>query len=594
MAPQHPDPIVLSPDSRFSPAVYRTYSPSPTRSAKRNTDLDRDPLLANLSPTETLNALTRSEAWSSTQPKRDDALSKSIAEASASERALGVRAAQAGKQLREWCNEVQGWVWPNHGFALPSSATELRQMLDWAQRYTGATSPGQEKECDDEQEYWGSFPAGVAQYLAVRLEPIPDEMESLYIEQLKDYGRLSHSSSRSRPVSGLDYQSAQSKHPDLAFLDDFTALITATIMNALPYLSRLVSLLDCWSTRLTILRRIPSWLSGIDDTESSLELGWQSIGRRKVAEPWAASDLTRQAYKIMKAVLEDKVVGLGQKTDTMLDLLEGSDDVLPTEWIDRMDVVEEDYRSWVLEAERVVIQNEWDAESKANGHVVDDQQRLDTTSEDSNGINQSEADHTDDFNPTYAISLDGQGHSPDSNDAPLHDQDYFNLRKPEKLDLQAHVSSGIQTPSDMSPPDSASSGGFFSNMSSPELSTASRIEYIKSSPNLPIAVDPPSDLDAISRQSSQRTAKENDFTNDSPASSVTISPCPRPRTLSFTPNPTINEDDVAVDPITSESEFFELPSPKVENASRHSLEVVRPGVVRRSLVSIAKKMASHL
>ena len=581
MAQKASNPEILSPEARLSSMQYRTYSPSPTRSTKRNLALERDPLLANLSPQATLNAIAEANTLSPSQLKSANALVKSVGDASASERALGVRAAQAGKQLGEWCEEMQSWVWPGHGFALPATGKELWQGFAWAERYRTTSSSDQEKEHGVEGEYWGSLPARVVLDLERRIEAIRDDLQALGVDELKDHIRLGLNSPKSKFGSGLEYQSPYGITSEHAKLDDFTALLTATLMSALPFIFRLESLLDCWSTRLILLRRIPSWLMAMNDTESSLDLGWQSIGRRADSEPWADSDLTRDAYRIMKAVLEDRVVDSGQKTDAMLDLLEGGDDVLPDEWVDRMDAAEESYRQWLVEAERVVRQNESAAEKitdQAEWHIDNGQRLPETTSQTGKPVD-DQSSHTEGAESTQPLSLDGQDRSSASDDTSSHDRDHFNKHKPRKLDLQPCVYSESRTPSDMSPPDSATSGAFNSYMSSPELSTASRVEYIKSSPNVSLPSEPPTDLDTMSRQSSQRTAREERPTNDNEASSATMSSSPRPRTLSFNPKPTINENDSSIDPNTSES-GLEPPSPATANASRHSLEVVQPGSVR--------------
>ena len=579
MAQQAPNPAVLSPTSRLSSTPYRTYSPSPTRAAYRNVDLEHDPLLSNLSPRDTLNALAEADALSPSQRKTGNALAKSVGEASASERALGVRAAHAGKQLREWCEELQGWRWPQCGFSLPEADAERKKISDWAQRYKKISASTQRVALDDTLEYWGSFPVRVVQDLEERIESIRDDMETLEVEELKDHVRLAHSSSR----QGMRHDDPYSHH-NHAHLDDFTALITATIMNALPYLLRIESLLNLWSMRLALLRQIPGWLQGLDDTESSLAVGWQSIGRRKDDESWASSDIDRAAYKIMKSVLEDKVVSIGQRTDAMLDLLEGSNDVLPDEWVDRMDAVEEDYRIWVLEAERVVHQNEWEADdlTNSNSQQMTENHQSPKVTEPTDIVIEEDVPQTNKLNPTHALFLDGKDHSPGSGDASISEPDYFSIQRPQKLDLQPHDYSESRTPSDISPPDSASSGGFFSYMSSPELSTASRIEYFKSSPSLPLPADPFTELDTVSRQSSQRTARGVELTNPPLSSPTRMSPSPRPRALSFTPKSTIQEVELSVDPPTSESEYEPL-TPEIGSAFRHSLEIVRPGVVRYAL-----------
>lgn len=356
---------VLSPTSRFPPYGFHSNSPSPSRSPERRqrfANVELDPLLGNLSPSSTLQALTDSNAVSIEQADRNSPLSSSIASASTSERALGIRAALAGKKIREWYHEVRGWRWPRTGFLKPSTNEGLADKgidnghggrLD----QTFAAGAGTQRARGEEHVYWGSLPATVVQELEKRIEVIKDSMEALDIEELKDHIRDAHTSG-SRPTSSYSVQSSLSILSNHSRLDDFTVVVTATIMQALPHISRLNTLLDTWSTRLTVLRQVPGWIKGMEDTQIALRAAWHSIGRIKVGETSVDSDLTRPAFLTMKSILEEKVAELGQRTDAMLDLLEGREDTLPDEWMDRMDGVEDEYQAWIVEAEIIAEGNE--------------------------------------------------------------------------------------------------------------------------------------------------------------------------------------------------------------------------------------------
>ena len=326
--------------------------------------MELDPLLSNLSPSSTLEALTSTDAVTVEQPGRHQALSKSIADASTSERALCIRAALAGKKLREWYLEVKGWPWPQSGFARTpakdqASSWGLSGQEGHLDRVLAIESSlglkGQEEE---EKEYWGCLPASRVLDLEAHIEQIRDDMETLDVEELKSHVKGAHSSS-ARPISNYAYQSSTSASSTYNHLDDFTVLITATIMHALPYMLKLNALLDSWSTRIAVLRQVPGWFAGAEDSSIAMEAAWEAIGRRKETNAWVPSDLDRKSYLAMKSILQGKVADLGQRTDAMLDMLEGGVDRLPEEWIDRMDALEEDYQAWVAEAERVVDENEW-------------------------------------------------------------------------------------------------------------------------------------------------------------------------------------------------------------------------------------------
>ncbi|KMU91918.1 hypothetical protein CIHG_09699 [Coccidioides immitis H538.4] len=70
-------------------------------------------------------------------------------------------------------------------------------------------------------------------------------------------------------------------------LSDFTAVVTATILQALPILSRLNSLLATWEVRSTVLRQIPRLLRGIKLARTDVDA---ALGRLKLGDfaTWAS------------------------------------------------------------------------------------------------------------------------------------------------------------------------------------------------------------------------------------------------------------------------------------------------------------------
>ena len=719
------DPVVLSPASSVAAHAYRSSSTSPSRSSKRRqqfTPIEPDPLLANLSPTSTLKALNETNAIQGAGRNDRSALSDSIADASTSERALGIRAALAGKKLRDWYNEVKGWDWPTTGFERLSESEEVRRRYDIAHggyfqlivaQDCHATPGGTSKL------YWGSMLAEDIQAYEKYIETIRDEMEALDVEELKDHVRGAHLSSRARPQSSFGAQDLDSPALTYTHLDDFTAIITTTIMQALPYIFRLNALLDLWTTRLLVLRQVPGWSIRMEDSKVAMEAAWTAIGRVKDKSAWVPSDLSRKALQTMKIILEDKITELGKRTDTMLDLLEGGVDHLPDTWIDRLDQLEEDYRGWVVDAERVMLDNEWrENQSQSRPNVISEPRRIlvDVSNADSrpspkttaplnfstceeaceeacrerfgpsdlrssqqliestNQVSISEDSITPNLGllgspksivsiPTIISTLrETDNSSKDSLDeetsrlktealreVPLVSQssklptlplnssapqfrnleeptefDYFSTRRtdnvgseptlgsdmidsyksnpkilakllpmhrPAPLDLNCEPSIYDSHHTSETPyPRSPSSGGF-SNMSSPEILSASRVEYFGTPTEIKTPLwasrEPLTPANTVSRHSSQRVEMERASNKDADVSKSAPPLHPRSRASSLLPELIADENSLsnttsAPSATTSESES-ERPAPVLKRASTTSIEILQNSEVSSSI-----------
>jgi hypothetical protein len=209
-----------------------TRSPSPSRSPTRGDGFTAhalDPLLSDLSPSKTLEALSYSPTFVG-NGGRSGALQASIAVASPTQRAFAVRAALAHKKLREWSVELSSWEWPSDGKQLGTSrgfqvppweerAAKRRRTDDgryerkdsWGvvtqngerdpttegkARLEVAMGPSPEFGASDggsvtagvesDDEYWGSLPARRVLKYEKRVEAIKGEMEALDLEELKN------------------------------------------------------------------------------------------------------------------------------------------------------------------------------------------------------------------------------------------------------------------------------------------------------------------------------------------------------------------------------------------------------------------------
>lgn len=324
----------------FLPPLTKFASDSPSPSPiRQNPAYELDPLLRSLSPEATLQALSSTDAVPQNEKTAHDILSQSISQVSPADRALGIRAAVAAKNLTLWYKEVQSWDWPKRADAHLGKA------------FTPPAVP------DPGVEYYGSLPSAVVEQHETRVEEIRDGLESLGVDELKEHVLNAHIPSRSRPSSS---NSAISVPPPLSYvqLSDFTAVVTATILRALPILSRLNNLLSTWDVRLLVLRQIPGLLRSLRVTRAVLEDAFSAL---KSCDPPAENDAlySRTNFYARQAELSAVVAAAGGRMDNVLDALEGREDSLPENWIDDLEAIESEFSSWVVEAEKRAAENEW-------------------------------------------------------------------------------------------------------------------------------------------------------------------------------------------------------------------------------------------
>ncbi|EQL34311.1 hypothetical protein BDFG_03834 [Blastomyces dermatitidis ATCC 26199] len=351
------NPFTLTPALRLRPSSgLRTPSRSPPRSPTRcrSRSPERnfsslictlDPLLANLSPESTLEALASTDAVRTNGKTAEGILSKAIAEASTAERALAVRAAVAGQNLKQWHAEVLAWEWPQKKDAAAGK---------------GFIPGGKDRACSDDgwERYLGCLPVAIVEQHEDRIDAIKAEMEALDVEELKEHVLNAHIPSRSRPSSSNSTWSTNMNTLSYVQLSDFTAVITATILQALPYLSKLNILLNIWDVRLTVLHQIPELLDGLGSTKRGIDGG---LDRLKTGLLPELDDplFSKTSFDSARHKLENKILIVGSKMDRILDSLEGQEDALPEAWIDEMEAVEAGFATWAFEAEKMASENDF-------------------------------------------------------------------------------------------------------------------------------------------------------------------------------------------------------------------------------------------
>lgn len=350
------DPTILKPATRFARPDLQV-SRSPSRSPVRRQcpiDHDLDPLFADLSPTSTLDALQSTNAVLAEEGTHKRALLESVADVSTSDRALGIKAALAGKKIKEWYQELDAWAWPSPLHSTANGFEAPARPEHWPKE-AFSIAEGSADKAGMGVEYWGSLPAQMALEYEERIDTIRDELGSLELEELKGHILATHQRKRSgqgKPEGGDDNT--------VAYMDDFTAIITATVMQTLPEISRLHSLLGTWSTRLSVLRQVPGFLESLETTEAAMQSAWNVLEPSNNQEGSQASmGMDRATYSTIRDVLERQILDLGKRLDCMLDALEGRGDTLPDSWVDNMDRLEADYGAWVVDAERRVLEHDF-------------------------------------------------------------------------------------------------------------------------------------------------------------------------------------------------------------------------------------------
>lgn len=303
---------------------------------------DFDPILRNLSPTTTLRAFSEPGLLAP-----NDNLHTSLQHATFSERTLGAKAAQTGLDVRSWARELEEWEWPGT-FDEPESARKIKENTDIVEK--NGSVP----------KYWGSLPAATVKEYEVRADEIVQQLDDIDVEELKNFVLSAHHEAGNGSASIDDSIGAIGAATDLRKLDDFTAIITATILQALPYLSRLNRLLDTWTIRLAILRQAPNFLDSLIQARADLEHAWTAIGvtTSSEAESENSVDFNRGNMIETQSVIEHKVGSLGRKLDRFLDDLEGRSETVPDSWIENMEALEQQYAEWTVHAERKVLENE--------------------------------------------------------------------------------------------------------------------------------------------------------------------------------------------------------------------------------------------
>ena len=338
------DSTTVQPRRKSPPNRLSFHSRSLSRSSSNHYShaRDFDPILRNLSPTKTLRAFSE-PGYLAPQETLHAALQSSTS----FQRTLGAKAAQTCLDVRSWARELEDWEWP-----CTFDSLEQTQSTSGDDAFIGKDA--------DAQTYWGSLPAATVIEYEQRSDEIIRQLDEIDVEELKDFVLSAHHEAGSGSASLEDSIGAIGAATDLRKLDDFTAIITATILQALPYLSRLNHLLDIWTIRLPILRQAPIFLQALTQARTDLDHAWAAIGIRSSGNPELQThlDFNRGSMIEQQSIIEYRVSSLGRKLDRFLDDLEGRSETVPDSWIEKMELLEQQYADWTVQAERKILEND--------------------------------------------------------------------------------------------------------------------------------------------------------------------------------------------------------------------------------------------
>ncbi|RKU43383.1 hypothetical protein DL546_000840 [Coniochaeta pulveracea] len=349
----------LSPAMGYRPSHRRQQSRSTSGSPSRQRNTDD--LLSQVTPRTVVDVLENASG----------PLKICMDASTHSEQAFAMRAAVASRNIQEWVEEVRSWPWPTYdtsaGFERPPTKRQdlVPDKSDWSNNV--AANEGYDGS------FLGSLPATEVERYESRIASITRDLQGIDIEEIKSHVLHNHIMPLSRPgTPASDFlRSEMLSSTSYAHMSDFTALVTSTVLQILPNLSRLKRLLATWTVRLVVLRRSSAFLDALGDAETALKAGWKAMEVESSDErdSYASSSsvLSRQDFQMIKMVVERKVASAGQHLDYMLDALEGREDTLPEAWIDRVDALESGYAEWVAACEMKIREAHWTETVRGTG-----------------------------------------------------------------------------------------------------------------------------------------------------------------------------------------------------------------------------------
>ncbi|KAF8248831.1 hypothetical protein K440DRAFT_239482 [Wilcoxina mikolae CBS 423.85] len=124
-----------------------------------------------------------------------------------------------------------------------------------------------------------------------------------------------------------------------------------------------MKMLSIWAIRLAVLKIVPVFLRWLDNAKNALDAGYEAIRLPAIVN--GTQKLDEEIFAVMAENIQQRVTAAGRIMDSMLDALEGREDVLPDQWIGMLEDIEEGVSNWEMDAERVVLEGRLREVSKA-------------------------------------------------------------------------------------------------------------------------------------------------------------------------------------------------------------------------------------
>jgi hypothetical protein len=260
------------------------------------------------------------------------------------EKDLASRVVEASEKLRSWCLEIEQWGWSG---SFDSSWTGPRSLQDVP------------TASHDVTQYCASLPQEQVETFENRLDAIDEELEILEVDELKERVLGIHLG-RSRPSSSYSTQSMTT----LLLMDDFQLFVTEAMMQTLPYHSKLKQYMRAWSTRLAVFGKVPRFLETMSAFTVQMNQAYPPLQDPLSSKvPLNHLHQLQERLETKRHTLSDQIGTGGRLLDGMLDILEGSEDTLPEQWIDRFEKDEKEYSDWSVLADRQLFKIRMLAES---------------------------------------------------------------------------------------------------------------------------------------------------------------------------------------------------------------------------------------
>ena len=323
------------------------------------------------SPSAVVKALSHAKDTKSFTAQEELDLIHRFTSATHSERLFAVRVAENLRLLQVWCCEVESWSW-NDIFEAFEGASD-------AERYGDQGGTSQERpQCTDlpgeEATRTDDFTGTISFEYERRLRQLQDELTKLAIDDQKG---IVVDLNRNVCLDSAQFKVLGTIEREHTFgFDVFTSVVTDILLHSLPYYSNLIQSLDLWSCRMEVLHQLPDFQRSMHNAREAMATAWSVVGaqptdlagsRNTIMLKASSQGLFRSTFSALRMRLEQHIAELERLLQSMNDILEASDDIVPDILLDPLRDLESEFGDWIVHAEKKVFQYESRIEFATDG-----------------------------------------------------------------------------------------------------------------------------------------------------------------------------------------------------------------------------------